>query len=108
MATGMLLAAIVLAQATTTAPAPRLVFQFKTEMAPPKQPSSLTSSAKFVPRHQTSPRHDEREIICGMVVIKKSPDLDKGMLIPPKSKELPVRRIEPQVCRGEKEDPQKK
>jgi hypothetical protein len=39
------------------------------------------------------------EIICGLVVMQKSPNLDARMLLPPtRSRGLAVRRIEPNAC----------
>src|SRR5262245_41022176 len=43
---------------------------------------------------------EDREIICGTVVIKKSPKTDSGILLPPRETGAAVRRIEPDACRA--------
>jgi hypothetical protein len=46
--------------------------------------------------------NEERDVICGTVVIRKSPEMDSGMLIPPRETGAAVRRIEPEACRAKK------
>ena len=41
---------------------------------------------------------EDREIICGMVVVHKTPDADRGILMAPRESGSVIRRIEPQVC----------
>ena len=60
---------------------------------------SEASPAKVFLQHPQAPaKQDEREIICGMVVVHKSIDFDKAIVIPPNDTKSAVRRIEPQVC----------
>jgi len=41
---------------------------------------------------------EDREIICGMVVVHKTPDGDRGILMAPRETGSVIRRIEPQAC----------
>ena len=41
---------------------------------------------------------EDREIICGMVVVHKTPDADRGILMAPRESGSVIRRIEPQAC----------
>ena len=43
---------------------------------------------------------EEREIICGTVVVRKPSTMDSKMLLPPRETGAAVRRIEPDACRG--------
>lgn len=44
---------------------------------------------------------EDREVICGMTVMRQRPDADKKIMLPSdRSKGAAVRRIEPQVCNG--------
>ncbi len=43
-------------------------------------------------------RDGDREIICGMVVIHKTPAQDPKILLPPRETGAAVRRIEPHTC----------
>jgi hypothetical protein len=43
-------------------------------------------------------RDGDREIVCGMVVIHKTPADDPKMLLPSRETGAAVRRIEPHVC----------
>jgi hypothetical protein len=43
-------------------------------------------------------RDDDREIVCGMVVIHKTPADDPKILLPARETGAAVRRIEPQGC----------
>src|SRR5262245_39876577 len=77
------------------------LFTSQTFSTQPAQPSP----AKLFVRHpQAQPKQDEREVICGMVVVHKSNDFDKGIVIPPSDTQSAVRVIEPQVCRGKKDE----
>jgi hypothetical protein len=44
------------------------------------------------------PRDRDREIVCGMVVIHKTPADDPKILLPARETDLAVRRIESQGC----------
>jgi hypothetical protein len=41
---------------------------------------------------------DDREVICGLVVIHKTPAADPKILVPARETGAAVRRIEPQGC----------
>jgi hypothetical protein len=70
---------------------------FKSEASPAQR--AQPSPAKVFLQHPQAPaKQDEREIICGMVVVHKSIDFDKAIVIPPNDTKSAVRRIEPQVC----------
>ena len=43
-------------------------------------------------------RDADREVVCGMVVIHKTPADDPKMLLPPRQTGAVARRIEPQSC----------
>jgi len=49
----------------------------------------------------------EREIICGMVVVRKSPEADAKILLPPRATGAAVRRIEPKACTSDTTAPRK-
>jgi hypothetical protein len=40
----------------------------------------------------------DREVICGMVVVRKSPDDDPSILLPARDTGAVIRRIEPRTC----------
>ena len=56
----------------------------------------------FAVRFQPTTRHqvvaDDREVVCGMVVIHKTPADDPRILVPSRKTGAAVRRIEPQGC----------
>ena len=43
-------------------------------------------------------REDDREIVCGLVVIHKTAAADPKIVLPPRKNGAAVRRIEPQGC----------
>jgi hypothetical protein len=49
----------------------------------------------------------EREIVCGMVVVKVPSDLDEKMLLPYRETGAAVRRVEPAVCAAARSVPAK-
>ena len=54
------------------------------------------------PRRHDTARADT-EVICGLTVIRKSPDADRGILVPPKEAHRSViRRIQPPVCTSQR------
>ena len=62
-------------------------------------PSARESHAPKKSAHDFGPQKPETEIICGMTVIKKSPDADPGIFAQPKhSGESAIRRIKPPLC----------
>jgi hypothetical protein len=66
----------------------------------PRRPQS---TVKLAPRSAPAlggRTGDEREIVCGTVVIKKSPELDEKILLPSRETGAAVRRIEPDTCHG--------
>ena len=48
--------------------------------------------------HRTATRDDDRDIVCGMVVVKKSPAADPKILLPSRKTGAAVRRVEPTAC----------
>jgi hypothetical protein len=66
-------------------------------------PRKPQPTVKFAPLSVHAPVRttgDEREIVCGTVVIKKSPELDEKILLPSRETGAAVRRIEPDTCHG--------
>jgi len=56
---------------------------------------------RFQPALSRPLQHEgDREIICGLVVIHKTPADDPKILLPPRETGAAVRRIEPQTCGG--------
>ena len=57
-------------------------------------------AVKFLPlRTPAVQQHDaDREVICGMVVIHKTPADDPKIVLPPRATGAVIRRIGPQVC----------
>ena len=58
----------------------------------------------FRSRATVNPRavrgEDRREVICGLTIVRKSPDLDPRIIVPPdRGANLPARRVEPAACR---------
>ena len=41
---------------------------------------------------------EDREVICGTVVVHQTPDADRGILMAPRETGSVIRRIEPQAC----------
>ena len=66
--------------------------------APPVE----TARQKHAPkqsRHDFAREQPQTEIICGLTIIKKSPDADPGIFAQPKvSGQSAIRRIQPTVC----------
>jgi hypothetical protein len=54
---------------------------------------TLAAAPRALSGHQA-----EREIVCGMVVVKQSPDADAKILLPRRETGAAVRRIEPGTC----------
>jgi hypothetical protein len=52
----------------------------------------------FQPGVSRSLQHDDREIVCGMVVIHKTPTNDPKILLPRREPGAAVRRIAPPGC----------
>jgi len=50
---------------------------------------------------------EQREIVCGMVVVHKSPDDDPKMLLPARDTGAIIRRIEPTACAAHQTVPRK-
>jgi hypothetical protein len=50
---------------------------------------------------------EQREVICGMVVVRKTPADDPKILQPRRDTGAKVRRIEPQECRARQIEPAK-
>jgi hypothetical protein len=73
---------------------------------PATQPHSAASAAfqspfrvRLQPAVSRPPQRDgHREIVCGMVVIHKTPADDPRILLPARETGAAVRRIEPQGC----------
>ena len=63
--------------------------------APPFQPRLHVAFQPTVSRFQ---RDGDREIVCGTVVIHKTPAVDPKILLPARETGASVRRIEPQGC----------
>ena len=80
MIAAMLVSSLLAAQAANRAPEfrPRLNIRF--QVPPPRL-------------HQPQP-----EIVCGMVVVRTSPDDDPKILLPRRQTGAAIRRIEPHVC----------
>jgi len=69
----------------------------------PAVPSARQMHAPTSPRHDFARRQAETEIICGMTVIKKSPDADPGIFAQPRhSGESAIRRIKPPLCNAQR------
>jgi hypothetical protein len=75
----------------------------------PATPAQPAGAAAFQPRFHVSfqpavsrplPRDGDDELVCGIVVIHKTPDVDPKMLLPAREAGAAVRRIEPQDCRA--------
>jgi hypothetical protein len=69
------------------------------------QPAPPAFQPRPTVRFQPAPRvhvvqhdQDERTIVCGMVVMRKSAEADAKMIIPPRDTGAVVRRIEPRAC----------
>lgn len=61
-------------------------------------PPRAHKEAATQPRRHDSAR-GQTEIICGLTVIRKSPDFDRGILVPPKDRtRSAIRRLIPPVC----------
>jgi len=43
---------------------------------------------------------DDRDIVCGMVVVRKTPQDDPAIILPARETGAAVRRIEPTACRA--------
>ena len=73
-------------------------------LAAQAQPAGAASfQPRFLVRFQppvsrSLQRDGDSEIVCGMVVIHKTPAVDPGILLPPRETGAAVRRIEPQGC----------
>jgi hypothetical protein len=50
---------------------------------------------------------EQREVICGMVVVRKTPADDPRILLPARETGATIRRIEPQACRTRQVAPAK-
>jgi hypothetical protein len=88
------------AAATNAAPAARIQrpLLFSLQARPRRVPAAV---------HAGSRDGEEREIVCGMVVVKKSPAVDSAILLPPRETGAAVRRVEPDRCQGRKIVPAK-
>jgi len=43
-------------------------------------------------------RSNDTQVICGMTVVRKAPDADAKIILPPDRAGAAVRKIEPNVC----------
>lgn len=85
MAPALLLSALLTLPAQS-APAPAFKPHFAVQLHPPGGRQVIWRPA------------DGREIVCGMVVIHKTPADDPKILLPSRETGAAVRRIEPQGC----------
>jgi hypothetical protein len=94
----MLSTTLFLAQLVTSKPAP-LAKRFATLFPIAGSATPAPPPFRSPGRAQPDPRnlHEDRpEIICGLTVVKKSPDVDPKILLEPnRGSGIPVRRIEP-------------
>jgi hypothetical protein len=75
---------------------------------PPFQPRPHVTFQLPPPNARLAQRPlERREIVCGMVVVHKSPDDDPRMLLPARKTGAVIRRIEPQVCSAPRAVPAK-
>jgi hypothetical protein len=84
--TAILLLSTFLAVQAQSQPAPAFKPRLTFKLQPP--PSSVSVRRGL----------DDREVICGMVVVRKSPDDDPNILLPARETGAVIRRIEPQAC----------
>lgn len=77
-----------------------LVTQAEPVRVPPFQPRLNVRIQPAQRRPPVLPLHrgDEREIICGMVVVRRTPADDPKILLPARRTGAVIRRIEPQGC----------
>jgi hypothetical protein len=107
--TVLLLATFVALQAAQAQPAPAAPFQPRPTV---KSHAAVRPLFLATPldarRNLPAPgvrNDDDREIVCGMVVVRKSPDADAKILLPPRETGATIRRIEPQVCTSKAKPP---
>ena len=94
----MLIATLLIAQLVTSKPAPlakRFATLFPIAGSASPAPPPFRSPGRTHPDPRTL--HEDRpEVICGLTVVKKSPDVDPKILLEPnRGSGIPVRRMEP-------------
>ena len=108
--TVLLLATFVSLQAAQTEPAKAVQFQPRPMVKTQADVRPLFLATSPDARRNppaTGMRNDDREIICGMVVVRKSPEADAKILLPPRETGAMIRRIEPRVCTSQTKEPPK-
>ena len=64
------------------------------------QPNRTAQAVNVIRHYATAPksRTNDTQVICGMTVIRKTPEADPKIVIKPERAGSAVRRIEPNVC----------
>ncbi len=86
MAPALLISALLTLPAQTT---PAATLSFQPRFAVRFQPAARQATARPA---------DDREVVCGLVVIHKTPADDPKILVPARDTGAAVRRIEPHAC----------